>query len=290
LVAASPEFCPPDAPLLRVSGLGVSYASAGHEVSRALHQVSCEVAAGEIVGILGESGCGKSTLALSILGLLPQSAQVQGSIRFHGEELLGRDEARLRKIRGAKISLIHQEPGLALSPVMRVGDQIAEVLRAHGCGRRQQRRERVDAMLQAVHFTDIRRISRAYPHELSGGELHRVAIAQALVCRPDLVMADELNRALDVELQRELLQLLLELNREFKTSLLFITHNPMLLAGFADGVIVMCSGQIVEQGRVAKVFTQPASAYTEQLLQFVSRPVSGEWGTLGHAAREALST
>jgi ABC-type dipeptide/oligopeptide/nickel transport system ATPase component len=233
-----------------------------------------ELAPGEIVGILGESGSGKSTLALSILGLLPKTTQVSGSVCVHGEELLNCGEAQLRKIRGAKVSLIHQEPGLALSPVMRVGDQIGQVLRAHGTDSRQARREKIEEILTAVHFTDIRRIVRAYPHELSGGELHRAAIAQALICRPELAIADEPNRSLDVGLQLDLLKLLREFNQKFGTALLFITHNPMLLAGFADRVIVMRCGKVVEQGRIAEVFRRPADAYTRLLLQYVPRPLS----------------
>jgi peptide/nickel transport system ATP-binding protein len=254
-----------------------------------LHQVCFEVAPSEIVGILGESGCGKSTLALSVLGLLPESARAKGSIRFRGEELLGCTESKLRQVRGAKMSLIHQEAGLALSPVMRVGDQIAEVARAHGCRTQHQRREAVQAILRAVQFADTRRIARAYPHELSGGELHRVAIAQALVCRPELLIADEPNRSLDVKLQLELLSLFRQLKQEFNISLLFITHNPALLAGFADRVIVMRSGRIVEQGLVADVFRQPADAYTRLLLQFVPRPITDSKVTLSHPARELLT-
>jgi ABC-type glutathione transport system ATPase component len=288
LAVTSPKFCSSVTSLLQVSELSVNYASVGPEATPALRHISFEVAPGEIVGILGESGCGKSSLALSILGILPQGATAQGSIRYRGEELLGRDEGRLRKIRGARISLIHQEPGLALSPVMRVGDQIAEVLRAHGDDSRQARREQVGAILRSVHLADTHRIARAYPHELSGGELHRVAIAQALVCRPDLVIADEPNRALDATLQLELLDLLSELNREFGTALLFITHNPMLLAGFADRVLVIRSGEIVEHGPVAEVFRRPANAYTRLLLQFVPQPISAATETLSRAPRELI--
>lgn len=280
----------PAAPLLRVSGLTVRYGSVDRDVPPALSEVSFEVAPGEITGVLGESGCGKSTLALSILGLLPNDATAEGSIRFRDAELLGQEELRLRKVRGARISLIHQEPGLALSPVMRVGEQIAEVVRAHSGGSRQQRREQVDTILHAVCLADTRRITRSYPHQLSGGELHRVAIAQALVCRPDLVIADEPNRALDVTLQLELLHLLRELNREFNTALLFITHNPMLLAGFASRVLVMRSGKTVEEGRVAEVFRQPANAYTRLLLQLVPRPISSNREILSDVSGELLPT
>lgn len=277
-----------NAPLLQISGLDVGYSTNRERFLPALRGISLEVSAGETVGILGESGCGKSTLAGSILGLLPQNARVQGDIRFHGEEILGRNETYLRKIRGAKISLIHQEPSLALSPVMRVGGQIGEVLRAHGIKSKRERRARIEEILLAVHLTDIQRIAHAYPHELSGGELHRAAIAQAIVCRPQLLIADEPNRSLDVRLQLELLSLLRELNQTFGTALIFITHNPMLLAGFAERVVVMRMGEIVEAGRVTDIFRRPANAYTRQLLQHVPRSIFAIDQALHHSAGELL--
>jgi len=200
----------------------------------ALRQLDLAIAAGEVLGVLGESGCGKSTLALSILGLLPADARIEGSILFRNEELLGLPERQLRRIRGAKISLIHQEPGFALSPVMRVGDQIAEVIIAHRSLTRKARKQEVESMLREVQLADTGRIYAAYPHQLSGGELHRVAIAQALACRPDLIIADEPTRSLDVTVQAEILGVLRNLNQTVGTTLIFITHNPALLAGFAD--------------------------------------------------------
>jgi len=220
--------------LLRVCGLSVSYAGSGPSPVMALRQLDLEIAAGEVLGVLGESGCGKSTLALSILGLLPADARIEGSILFRNEELLGLPERQLRRIRGAKISLIHQEPGFALSPVMRVGDQIAEVIIAHRSLTRKARKQEVESMLREVQLADTGRIYAAYPHQLSGGELHRVAIAQALACRPDLIIADEPTRSLDVTVQAEILGVLRNLNQTVGTTLIFITHNPALLAGFAD--------------------------------------------------------
>ncbi len=287
LPPASPISTWPAA-LLQISGLTVSFGSDESEARAALEHVSFEIAGREIVGILGESGSGKSTLASSILCLLPKATQVSGFVTFRGEELLGRSETQLKKIRGAKISLIHQEPGLALSPVMRVGNQIGEVLRAHGAYTRQERREKIEEILTAVHFVDVLRVARAYPHELSGGELHRVAIAQALVCRPELAIADEPNRSIDVGLQLELLKLFRELNHKFGTAFIFITHNPMLLAGFADRVIVMRSGRVVEQGRVADVFHHPADAYTRLLLKYVPRSISGNDQPAGRSVAELL--
>ena len=265
-----------DLPLIRVRGLTVRYLSADQTVP-ALAEVDFDIARGEIVGILGESGSGKSTLALSILGLLPRNACVEGSILFqreahHYEHLLRLAERQWRKIRGVRIAMIFQEPGLSLSPVMRVGDQIAEVLRAHRDNAGKQQKQDVEAMLRRVRLVDAERISSAYPHQLSGGELHRIAIAQALACAPDLVIADEPTRSLDVTVQSEILNVLREVNRENGSALILITHNPALLAGFADRVMVTYAGRIVEGGPVEQVFHRPLHPYTKALLQLIPWP------------------
>ena len=257
-------------PLLSVRGLTVKYAS-GRQSVAALCGVSLDLAAGEIVGIVGESGSGKSTLALSILGLLPAKTSVAGSIRLQDKELLAMDESSWRAIRGARISMIFQEPGLALSPVMRVGEQIAEVIRAHRPGSRQARKRECEALLREVRLADAERIYQAYPHQLSGGQLHRVAIAQAVACRPGVVIADEATRSLDGTVQAEIMDVLREVNREFGSALVFITHNPALLAGFADRVLVMYAGRIVEDGPVTEVFRRPLHPYTKGLLRLAPR-------------------
>jgi peptide/nickel transport system ATP-binding protein len=254
--------------LLEVSNLAVTYKAAGRGVP-ALSKVSFEVRAGEIVGVLGESGSGKSTLALSLLRLLPPLAELSGEIHFRGSDLLHLRGAELRSIRGATISLIHQEPGFALSPVMRVGDQIAEVLRAHCHLGSKARREKVINVLERVHLHDPGRIYRAYAHELSGGELHRAAVAQALACEPELLIADETTRSLDVTTQTEMVRLLVEFNRASGTAILFITHNPAVLAGFAHRILVMHGGHIVEQGTLPQVFGRPLHPYTQTLLSLV---------------------
>jgi oligopeptide/dipeptide ABC transporter ATP-binding protein len=256
-------------PLLCVRKLTVKYAVAVKACHPALQEVDFDIAPGEIVGVLGESGSGKSTLALSVLGLLPASAAVAGSILFDNNDLSRLNESGWRDIRGVRIAMVFQDPGLSLSPVMRVGDQIAEVLRAHRQRGRRARRQQVEAILKDVGLAQVDRIYKAYPHQLSGGELHRVAIAQAMACRPELVIADEPTRSLDATRQAEILDLLRETNRRFGCALIFITHNPGLLAGFADRVIVMYAGRIVEQGPVLQVFRRPLHPYTKGLLQLV---------------------
>jgi peptide/nickel transport system ATP-binding protein len=256
--------------LLSVQGLTVRYGGDRQSLA-ALSEVSFDLAAGEIVGIVGESGSGKSTLALSLLGLLPAKASREGSIQFQDQDLLRADESSWRAIRGARISMIFQEPGLALSPVMRVGDQIAEVIRAHRSGNGKSRKRECEAALSEVRLADVDRICKAYPHQLSGGQLHRVAIAQAVVCRPEVIIADEATRSLDITLQSEIMDVLREVNRKSGSSLIFITHNPALLSGFADRVIVMYAGRIVEQGPVTQVFRRPLHPYTKGLLQLAPR-------------------
>ncbi len=274
------------APLLRIRGLTVEYrASGGQSLTPALHKIDLDIWPGEIVGILGESGSGKSTLARSLLGLLPGGSRVEGSLLFQIQDLLLQDltrvdETRWAAIRGAKIAMIFQEPGLCLNPVMRVGEQIAEVIRAHSNLKRKLRKQESVAMLREVGVSDVDRVYRAYPHQLSGGQLHRVAIAQALVCRPDLVIADEPTRALDVTAQTEILNVLRETHRKFGSALIFITHNPALLAGFADRVVIMYAGRIVEEGPLSQVFRQPLHPYTKGLLQLF--PNSRQHASLSH--------
>jgi len=275
-------------PLLRVRGLTVTYDTGSQQSVAALRKVDLDIAPGEIVGILGESGSGKSTLALSILGLLPQSAHVEGSIFLEGEDLSGAAESRWADVRGARVAMIFQEPGLSLSPVMRAGDQISEVIKAHRGGRNNQRRQKVEAALKDAGIPDVDRTYRAYPHQLSGGELHRVAIAQALVCQPALVLADEPTRSLDVTLQAEVQNALRDINRKYGSALIFITHNPALLTGFADRVVVMYAGRIVEAGPVAQVYRRPLHPYTSGLLQLVPEPAQHPGRTSGFAQRERL--
>lgn len=265
--------------LLRVTRLTVRYAAKRHEhdgkatdehlESRpAVCEASFAVRPGEAVAIVGESGSGKTTLALAVMRLLPPEAQITGSVRIAGQDMALLDGDALRSMRGARISAIYQEPGLALHPTMRAGDQIAEVFRAH---HRVSRREALDAaikMAESLFGGDAARICASYPHELSGGQQQRVVIAQALVCQPGVVIADEPTASLDGETQREILKLLLELKREMNLALLLITHNIALLPQIADRVLVMYSGRIIEQGTIEQVLIAPRHPYTRTLVAF----------------------
>ena len=263
--ARNTEIAGPDGPLLQVRNLSVSLPSQSGSTD-VLREISFDLQRGQIVGLLGESGSGKSTLALALLRVLPSDARVSGSIGFDGRDLFTLSEPQMRQVRGAAISIIFQEPGLALNPVLRVGTQITEVLRAHNSWSRRRLRDEAAALLALVELPDVSRIFNSYPHELSGGEAQRVLIAQALACGPALVIADEPTASLDSTIQAEISALLTKLRREKNLSLLFITHNPALLLNFADRVLVLRRGQIVEHGPVPGVFRRPAHEFTQALV------------------------
>ena len=257
--------------LLHIQNLSAAYAAeSGH--LRVVRDWSMSLARGEVAGILGESGSGKTTSALAILGLLPRGAAVSGSVCFQGVELIGATESTLQKIRGAQISLIQQEPLLSLNPVIRVIDQVAEVLRAHGMARAAERKQRARSALQRVGLAD-ESLHNAYPHQLSGGQRQRVAIAQAIVCGPSLVIADEPTGALDAVSTLEILQLLRSLVRELNASLILITHDPRLAAAIADRILIVNAGSIVETGPAREVLARPLHPYTQALLRCLRGPL-----------------
>src|SRR6202044_114702 len=205
--------------LLAVKNLNVAYRGADGSTQVAVENISFEIAAGEVLGLMGESGCGKTSIALALLGLLSQDqAQVAGSIQFRGEELLSKDRNSLGAIRGAGISLVFQEPELALSPVMKIRDQVAEVIHAHNDWKWERCRADAELALARVGLSDSQRIFSAYPHQLSGGQRQRVVLAQALACNPALLIADEPAASLDARTQNEMLGLLRKLQRELKIS------------------------------------------------------------------------
>jgi len=259
--------------LLEVRDLAVQYAGNGGPPGMAVDEVSLDVAEGEAVGLLGESGCGKTTLLLAILGLLPPSARVvSGTVRFRGRELRALADAELRGLRGGEISIVLQDPALALNPVRRAGAQVAEIVQAHRGGSRRRCREEALSTLAAVGFSEPERIYDAYPHELSGGQRQRVAIAQALVCRPALVLADEPTAALDSTAQAELRALLKDLQGRFALAMLLVSHDLGALAAIARRVLVMYAGRLVEAGAPGQVFVEPLHPYSRGLMAAVPRP------------------
>ncbi|MHB8542152.1 MAG: ABC transporter ATP-binding protein [Candidatus Acidiferrales bacterium] len=254
--------------LLEVRGLTIQYDAGGAHPHRAVDGVCFDIACGEVVGLMGESGCGKSSIALAALGLLGgESAAVCGSILFRGQELLKMDERSLAKIRGAEISLVFQEPGISLSPMMRAGEQVAEVIHAHRGGRWKDCREEAETMLARVGLEQAKRIFSAYPHQLSGGQRQRVVLAQALACGPALLIADEPTASLDARSQAEFVALLRRLKEETEISILLISHTPEIQASLADRLLVMKDGRIVEEGNFKEIYRNPRHDYTRAILR-----------------------
>lgn len=263
--------------LLRVVELRVDFIERDGQRTHALNGANVEVRHGEVLGVLGESGSGKSTVAKATLQLLSTNAQIMsGTIEFECRNLLGLKERDMQKLRGAKVAMIPQEPGLALNPVMKAGDQIAEVIRAHRGWNWRRCREEAAVFLERVQLSaQERRIYDRYPHQLSGGQQQRVVIAQALACQPALVIADEPTASVDSDTEKEILRLFAELMAERTMSLLLITHDPKILRDLADRVVVMYAGRVVEQGSVAQVLREPQHPYTKALLA-CAPPVSEE--------------
>ena len=253
---------------VQIKNLSVSYASAAGTAVRVLHDIHLEIRTGEVLGILGESGCGKSTLAKAILRLLPPHARSEsGQILHRGEDLQTMSESELRSIRGRDISLVPQDPALSLNPLLMVGTQIAEVLRAHTPGKGTDRREVVKNILCTVGFDRPNEIYYAYPHQLSGGQRQRVVIAQAVACRPGIVIVDEPTSNLDPALCSEIVRFFSALSRRHGCSILAISHDLPMFAGFADRIAVMYAGRIVEVGTCAEIIERPLHPYTQALVR-----------------------
>ncbi len=264
---------PADAPLLRVENLSLGFRSRLNPETflPVTEGVSFEVKAGEVFGLVGESGCGKTVTCLGLLHLLPKtgSAVLSGTARFNGKDLLRLSGRELRKVRGAEIAMIFQEPSAALNPLLTIHNQLQLPFRHHRYEGDPE--ARIAQLLQRVGFSDPERILKSYPHELSGGMLQRVMIAHALLLNPKLLLADEPTTALDVTVQAQILELLAEMQREFGLSVVLISHNLNLVAQYASRVAVMYAGRVVEEASVADFLEGPKHPYSQGLLNALPR-------------------
>ncbi len=264
--AASPATAfSPLGSLLEVTDLAISIPTENGLIE-AVRGISLAIAPGETVGIVGESGSGKTMLALSVLGLLPRRAQVTGSVRLDGEELLQASEAHWRQVRGNRAAMVFQDPMTALNPMYTIGWQVAECLRLHRHDKKADAQKRAVELLDAVGLPEPATIARRFPHELSGGMRQRVVIAMAIANEPELLIADEPTTALDVTVQAQILDLLKSIQRETHAAMIMISHDLGVVAGIADRVLVMYAGKAVEVGGVDAVFAHPRMPYTAGLL------------------------
>jgi len=260
------------APLLSVEGLQTHFET-GQGVLRAVDGVSFSIERGEVLGLVGESGCGKSVTSLSIMRLVPPPGRVAaGRVLFEGEDLLAKDAEAMRRVRGARIAMVFQEPMTSLNPVFSIGDQIASAILAHsGAGRREAWQRTVE-MLDLVQIPSPRQRARDFPHQLSGGMRQRAMIAMALSSGPALLIADEPTTALDVTIQAQILDLLRRLQAERGMAVLLITHDLGVVAELCHRVAVIYGGRIVEMAPVTSLFARPLHPYTRGLLQCLPHP------------------
>jgi peptide/nickel transport system ATP-binding protein len=281
---------PDNRPLLAVEGLTVSV-NTESGLRPLVSDLSFTLARGETLAIAGESGSGKSITSLAVMGLLPPPAVriTGGMVRLGDTELTGLPEAQMQAIRGNRIAMIFQEPMTSLNPVLTIGTQLTEAIEAHEPLPRAEAQARALAALQAVRMSEPARRMRQYPHELSGGMRQRVMIAMAIALRPDVLIADEPTTALDVTVQREVLDLLRDLQREMGTAIILITHDMGVVAEMADRVIVMQAGRMVEEAPVRTLFAAPKAAYTRALLDAVPRMGQGALRGAGTAHRAPLA-
>jgi peptide/nickel transport system ATP-binding protein len=263
-------------PVLEVEDLSVTFARRGEQPTRAVDGVSFSVAAGETVGLVGESGCGKSVTSLAVMGLLPRrGVQVGGSVRLGGTELLGAPDRTLRRLRGAEMAMVFQDPLSSLNPTVPIGTQVTEVLVEHrDMGKKEAAAEATD-LLDRVGIPDPARRLKEYPHQLSGGMRQRALIAMSLACSPRLLIADEPTTALDVTIQAQILELLRELVVDTGTALVMITHDLGVVAGLCDRVHVMYAGKVIETADRHELFARPRQPYTGGLLASVPRLDAG---------------
>jgi oligopeptide/dipeptide ABC transporter ATP-binding protein len=257
--------------LLEVDDLRVTFSLGRGRELHAVAGVSYSVFAGQTLAVVGESGSGKTVSCRAVMGLLPPSAVITGSARFQGIQLIGLSDEQMRRHRGANVAMVFQDPARSLNPTMRIGAQITEAIRVHRQADRQEAREQAVALLRLVRMPLPERRFSEYPHQLSGGMRQRVMIAIALACRPKLLIADEATTALDVTTQAQIMELLLEVQAEFGMALMLISHDLGLAASYADEVIVMYAGQIVEQAPAPQLFTHVRMPYTQALFEAIPR-------------------
>ena len=250
--------------LLSARNLTVEFSTRGHVV-HAVTEVDLDLVSGEVLAIVGESGSGKSQMLLSMLGLTAPNSRVNGSVRFEGQELLGASEKSLNQVRARKIGYVFQDPMTSLNPYLSIGTQLIEPLRVHKKLGKAAAVAQAVQMLHAVHISDPEQRMRQYPHQLSGGMRQRVAIAMALICGPEILIADEPTTALDVTVQAQVLALLREARERLGTAIILVTHDLGVIAELADRVSVMYAGRIVEKGTVEDIFYRCRHPYTEAL-------------------------
>jgi len=272
-----------DASVLSIRDLTVSYRGETGTL-RAVDGVSLDLAPGEFLGIVGESGSGKTQLLLATLGLSAPGAMLAGSVRFRGQELIGVGERALSQVRGARIAMVFQDPMTALNPYLTIGTQLMEGLLRHKSLGRQAARRKAIELLDAVHIPEPARRLAQHPHELSGGMRQRVVIAMALICEPDVLLADEPTTALDVTVQAQILTLLRELRTRTRAAMILVTHDLGVVAEVADRVVVMYAGRIVEQADVDTLFAGARHPYTEGLRRSIAdleRPLPARLPSIG---------
>jgi len=233
--------------------------------------VDFDIKKGETLGLVGESGCGKSVTSLSVMNLLPETANLKGNINFLGENLLDKSEKEMEKIRGDKISMIFQDPMTSLNPVLTIKDQIEEVIRYHQGGTKEEIKQRAIELMELVKIPDGDRRLLEYPHQMSGGIRQRIMIAIALACNPELLIADEPTTALDVTVQAQILGLIKELQDRLDTAVLMISHDLGVIAQVADKIAVMYAGEIVEYATTEELFNSPKHPYTKGLINTIPR-------------------
>jgi oligopeptide/dipeptide ABC transporter ATP-binding protein len=260
-------------PLLSLENLSTHYVSQqGSRVVRAVDDVSLSLNAGQSLGIVGESGSGKTTLALTILRILPPAARITaGRMMFEGEDLCGKSDTEMRRVRGKRIAMVLQDPMASLNPLFSIGDQVGEPIRVHEGASRSSAWRRAIALLKSVRIASPETRVTQYPHEMSGGMRQRIVGAIGISCGPRLLIADEPTTSLDLTIQAQYLDLLRDLQRQHGLALIFITHNLGIVAKMCDQLAVMYAGRVVEQGPVARLFNAPAHPYTRALLGSLPR-------------------